>query len=77
MKNYILNLFCAFSQFINALTGGNHNELLSAKAYRKNIKWLIRLINLLFLDSDHCKKAFEYERDCIHLPFPEYLNKFN
>jgi hypothetical protein len=76
MKIYILNIFCAISQLINALTGGNHNEMLSAKAYRKDIKWLIRLINIIFLDSNHCKKAFEYERDYPQLPFSEYLNNF-
>jgi hypothetical protein len=72
--HYFSNLLCAFSQLLNAIFGGNHNEMLSAKAHRKNIKWLIRVINFLFLDSNHCKKAFEYERDNPQLPFPEYLN---
>jgi hypothetical protein len=74
--HYFSNLLCAFSQFINALAGGNHNEMLSARAYRKDIKWLIRVINFLFLDSNHCKKAFEYERDNPQLPFTQYLNNF-
>lgn len=73
LKDYLKNLLCAFSQFLNAVLGGNHNEMLSARVFRSKNKVAIWLINTLFLESNHCKKAFEYERDNPQLSFPEYL----
>lgn len=73
--NYFQNLTCALSQLANALAGGNHNELLSARAYRtKNIA-LVWIINKAFRDPNHCKDAFEFEQDCPQLPFPEYMKE--
>lgn len=75
MRYYFLNLLCAISQFLNAIFGGNHNEMLSARAYRSKNKAAIWLINILFWDKSHCEKAFNYERNNPQLPFIEYLNK--
>ena len=72
MKNYILNLFCAFSQFINALAGGNHNELLSARVYREERQWLVYIIDTLFFDPNHCRESYEFEAKNEQLP--EYKN---
>jgi hypothetical protein len=71
--NYLSNLLCAFSQFLNALAGGNHNEMLSARVFRSKNKVAIWLINTLFFDKNHCEKAFNFERDNPQIPFTEYL----
>jgi hypothetical protein len=62
MKNYILNLFVSISQLLNTLFAGNPDELLSSRAYREDIGWLIWLINFIFQDKLHCKVAYEYEQ---------------
>ena len=76
MKQYLLNVTIAIDQTLNALRGGSPDETLSAAAWRTEQKgrWLGRvfrpLIDLLFapLEKDHCRTAFESERDGRHLP---------
>ena len=76
MKQYLLNVAIALDQVLNALRGGSPDETLSAAAWRTEQKgrWLGRifrpLIDLVFLplEKDHCRTAFESERDGRHLP---------
>lgn len=70
--NYFKKVFVGLSQLTNAVMGGNPNELLSARAYRTNNSLLVSLINSMFFDSNHCKKAFEFELRNEQLP--EYKN---
>lgn len=81
MKQRILNWLIAFDQLayvLLTLGAGSPDETLSAAAYRSegNGKLLGRvfrpLIDALFwFDRNHCRTAFESERDGRHLP-PEY-----
>lgn len=76
MKQYLLNVAIALDQVLNALRGGSPDETLSAAAWRTEQKgrWLGRifrpLIDLVFhpLEKDHCRTAFESERNGRHLP---------
>ncbi len=77
MKIYLLNILVALSQLINALAGGNPDELLSASAYRTKNAVLMGLINFLFWDKAHCLKAFEFERNNPQMPFTEYICSLN
>jgi hypothetical protein len=65
---YLNNLLVAFSQLLNAILGGNPNELLSARVYRKNVEWAIFVLNSIFFDNDHCRKSFEFELKNEQLP---------
>ena len=64
-------LLIAIDQFVNTILGGWADETLSARAYRLKWVWTQRFINLLFIDSLHCRDAYESERLRRHLP-PEY-----
>lgn len=68
---YLNNLLIAFSQLINAISGGNPNEMLSARAYREDIKWLIAALDFIFRDNQHCYKAFKDE--LLRTQLPEYV----
>ncbi len=61
----------AIDQLGNAILGGWADETLSARAYRLKWVWTQRIINLLFIDSQHCRDSYESERLRRHLP-PEY-----
>ena len=69
MRLYLLYVLIALDQLANALFGGSPDETLSAHAYRSQWKWRTRLINALFFDRNHCKAAWEDERD--RMQFPE------
>lgn len=79
MKQRLLNIGIAVDQLayvLLTLGAGSPDETLSAAAYRSegNGKLLGRifrpLIDALFLpfERDHCRAAFESERDGRHLP---------
>lgn len=79
MKQRLLNIGIAVDQLayvLLTLGAGSPDETLSAAAYRSegNGKLLGRvfrpLIDALFLpfERDHCRTAFESERDGRHLP---------
>ena len=76
MKRYLLNVAIAVDQLLNALRGGSPDETLSAAAWRTEQKgrWLGRifrpLIDMIFwpIERDHCRTAFESERNGRHLP---------
>ena len=70
LKQYLYHNIIAIDQLFNALTGGAADETLSSRTYRGAIlvstpkkRWrvLYRLINFLFRDENHCKKAYESE----------------
>ena len=76
MKQYLLNVAIALDQLGNALRGGSPDETLSAAAWRTEQKGRLLgrifrpLIDLMFLpfELDHCRTAFESERNGRHLP---------
>lgn len=70
LKRYFYHNIIAIDQLFNALTGGAADETLSSRTYRGAIlaekpkkRWrvLYRLINGLFRDKNHCKKAYKNE----------------
>jgi hypothetical protein len=64
----------AIDQLVNTLVWAGDSwadETLSARAYRRKWVWTQRIINVMFLDSQHCRDAYESERLRRHLP-PEY-----
>ena len=81
MKQYLLNVAIAVDQLLNALRGGSPDETLSAAAWRTEQSGKLGgrifrpLIDLMFLpfERDHCRTAFESERNGRHLP-KEYVD---
>ena len=76
MKQYLLNVAIAIDQTLNALRGGSPDETLSAAAWRTEQEGRILgrifrpLIDMIFwpIERDHCRMAFESERNGRHLP---------
>ena len=79
MKQRVLNLLIALDQLAYVLVtlgAGHPDETLSAAAWRTEQKgrWLGRifrpLIDMIFwpIERDHCRTAFESERNGRHLP---------
>ncbi len=69
MRVWILNMAIAIDQLANAVLRGDPDETLSSRAYRMREKkqrywgWLANAIDWVFFwDEDHCRKAFESER---------------
>lgn len=74
MKWYVINLFCALDQLVNALFAGWCDETMSAHLYRlhrdgKPWGWLMRVVDALFAwqsrapgASGHCMSA--YLKEC-------------
>lgn len=67
-------ILIAIDQFVNACLGGWADETLSCRAWRqreKKRRWKImrRVIDaLFFMQKDHCKTAYESEKNRRHLP---------
>lgn len=66
-KKWCYHNVIAIDQLFNALIGGAADETLSSRAYRCAVvtehprkRWIVihRLINGLFFDRNHCKKAY-------------------
>jgi len=61
MTNWIVSVWSATSQWVNAVIGGNPNESLSGRAYRlreHGWEWFYRVVNFLFFwQGDHCKQS--------------------
>ena len=58
---YFDRVFIAFSIFINVLLGGRINQTFSARNYqrrRDNKINLVRVINFLFRDKNHCSESW-------------------
>ena len=75
LSHYIKQNLLALDQLGNALIGGYADETLSSRAYRASRhtghwRWRIcaTVINFLFLDSEHCFKAYQSERTGKQLP---------
>lgn len=69
MRIWALNVAIAIDQLANAVLRGDPDETLSSRAYRMHMKgqpywgWLANAIDWVFFwDEDHCRKAFESER---------------
>ena len=70
LKRYFYHNIIAIDQLFNAITGGAADETLSSRTYRGAIlteqpkkRWrvLYSIINWLFRDKNHCKKAYKSE----------------
>ena len=67
-------MLIAFDQFVNACIGGWADETLSCRAWRQREKkrlWKImrRVIDaLFFMQKEHCRQAFESEKNRRHFP---------
>lgn len=67
-------MLIAFDQFVNACIGGWADETLSCRAWRqreKKRRWKImrRVIDaLFFMQKEHCRQAFESEKNRRHFP---------
>lgn len=76
MRNWAYQVFIACDQLINALLGGYGDETLSSYSYRLDRdgkpwgRFWRPLIDALFFwqGPEHCRKAYEKERQRIHLP---------
>ena len=68
MINYFLGIVIALDQLINALIGGDPDEMISARAHREALKgstaWILAEIFidvLFFWQEAHCTAAKRYE----------------
>ncbi len=60
MRGYFRHVLIAIDQLGNALLGGAADETLSARAHRERL-WVRHLINLIFLDPNHCASSYTAE----------------
>lgn len=73
----LLNVLIAVDQLANTVLAGTPDETLSSRAYRCGViatspkrRWVIThaVVNKLFFwQHEHCKKAYESERNRSHL----------
>ena len=71
MRHWLLQVFIALDQLVNALLGGWADETLSSRAWRMEVKdrpWgrvMRPLIDVLAspFERDHCRLSFESERE--------------
>lgn len=73
MGQYLLNILIAFDRMINAVLSGNPEETLSSVAYRKHrdgarFGFMMRVINTLFMNPNHCENAYHYDRSQVLKP---------
>ena len=66
-------ILLALDQFFGSLlfSGIFPDESISAYCYRKSYTWRIALIDWLMREKNHCKTAYENEKNGSHLA-PEY-----
>lgn len=55
------NMAIGIDQTANAMFDGSPDETISSRAYGCNWQRTEKLINWLFGDNEHCKKAFEFK----------------
>ncbi len=65
---YIKRVAIAFDQLLNTIGGGQPDETISAKIYRKSInpgtdgwKFAEKVVNTIFFDKNHCKDSYMSE----------------
>lgn len=72
LKRWGYHVIIAIDQLFNALIGGGADETLSSRTYRGAIlaknprkRWrvLYKIINAIFFDKNHCKTAYESEKN--------------
>lgn len=76
MRHWAYQVFIACDQLLNALLGGYGDETLSSYSYRLDRdgkpwgRFWRPIIDALFFwqGPEHCRKAYEKERQRIHLP---------
>ena len=74
MKKRLLNILIAVDQLANTFIGSEPDETFSAKCYRlkdsekRRYAVMMKWLNILFNDPDHCKNAFISEQARKHLP---------
>ncbi len=78
LKEYLLNLLIWLDQGVNTVCGGSPDETISSACYRfgarippKSGLWwcAYKGVNLLFFwQRDHCRGAYNSEREGKHLP---------
>lgn len=64
-NSYLRRVGTAFSIFLNVITGGAEYQTLSARQYgrkRRNKINLVKQINWIFRDSNHCLTSWVYWR---------------
>lgn len=70
--SYLLRVAIAADQFANAVRGGEPDETLSAAAHRLHLKgrsgWRNFINRIFFWQEDHCKDAYESEKNRKQLP---------
>lgn len=70
--SYLLRVAIAFDQTANAIRGGEPDETLSAAAHRLHLKgrsgWRNFINRIFFWQEDHCKDAYESEKNRKQLP---------
>ena len=70
--NWFRSVFIALDQLVNAIACGWPDETLSSRCWRwhiSGIHWPCQLIDALFFwERDHCREAFESERQGRQLP---------
>lgn len=69
VRAYLLNILISGDQFIGAFIPGSYpDETISARCYREQWTWAMRIVNAMFFDRNHCKDAYESERNRRHSP---------
>lgn len=80
LNQWLYNVIIALDQLFNALIGGGADETLSSRTYRGAIlaknprkRWrvLYKIINAIFFDKNHCKTAYESEKN--RKQYPEHF----
>lgn len=63
MTRYIHNLAVSIDQLANTLLAGYPDETISARCYREKRWCLVKIINFIMRNKNHCRHAYEYEID--------------
>ncbi|HED4400739.1 TPA: DNA helicase UvrD [Pasteurella multocida] len=80
LKRWSYHVIIAIDQLFNALIGGSADETLSSRTYRgamiaqhprKRWRVLYKMINAIFFDKNHCKTAYESEKN--RKQYPEHF----
>lgn len=79
IKWHLRMIVKAVDQLLNALLLGWADETLSARCWRLRRYWYARFImhciNALFFNRNHCKEAFERDKDLPEDYFERHLSK--
>ena len=72
IKWHLLQFLLALDQLLNTLLGGWADESFSARCYRHRYQngWyaMMLLVNALFFNREHCKLAYQSEKERSHVP---------